>query len=379
MLKNSEVREIAPDIPEGLELGLRNYWYPLLLSEALPADKPVGITALGEALVAFRDATGKPNVLRDRCPHRGVKLSVGRILDGQLQCILHGIRFDGEGRCALIPWEPEDSPLRREVNIAAYPAEELGGYVWAYLSDGSDRPVPKLASEVPEELSDDENFVRFRLPVETWYANWLLAIDGGDAFHAVTLHATTQAVANKTWEKGKAQEAEVPLNERRVKIVDTPHGYRGISVDRQGKPIHHGHFTEDLKGDRFVAPGLTTTPIMPAPGALPYASRLWQFPIDARSTLVQRFLAWRVKKPEDRTRIEQIYNDIALPRLLAIAAEDRIVAEAQGELVAARSDEYLFKPDRDAVRIRRYLKDAFLAQRDGGRVPVRQEGMVFPV
>ncbi len=372
-------RELAPDIPAGLELGLRNYWYPVLQSEELTSDKPTGFIALGEALVAFRDAAGKPHVLKDRCPHRGLPLSVGRILDGQLQCILHGLRFGGDGRCALIPWEPDDSPLRNDVSVAAYPTEERGGYIWAFMRDRPEMVPPPLSAEVPEELFDEEHFVHFRLPPEIWHANWLLCIDGGDPFHAVILHSHSQAVEDKTWEKGKVAEPDVPLNERRVKIVETEQGYRGVAVDKTGKPIHHGHFTTGIKGQRYALPCITTTPITPAPGAAPYAARLWQFPIDTNTTRIQRFMSWRARTPDERARAEQTYNEVGLPRMRRVSAEDKMAAEAQGDLVAARSDEYLFWPDRDAILIRRRLKESFLASRDGDRIEVPDGGMVFPV
>jgi hypothetical protein len=40
-------QELAPGIPAGLPLGLRNYWYPVLQSEELPRERPVGFKALG--------------------------------------------------------------------------------------------------------------------------------------------------------------------------------------------------------------------------------------------------------------------------------------------------------------------------------------------
>src|SRR5260370_24986356 len=104
---DQEILDVAPNLPAGLPKGLRNYWYPVLQSEELPVGKPVSLMALGEPLVAWRDAQGKPCVVRDRCPHRSIKLSVGRVFDGNLQCILHGLRFDGPGRCIMIPCEEE--------------------------------------------------------------------------------------------------------------------------------------------------------------------------------------------------------------------------------------------------------------------------------
>ena len=154
----SDVPEIARGVPLGLELGLRNYWYPVLQSEELAAGKPAGFRVLGENFVAWRDSTGKPRVLRDKCPHRGAKLSAGRVLEGDLQCAWHGLRFNGSGRCTLIPWE-EGTKHLDEVSIAAFPAEELGGYVWAYIGDAEKFPPPPLVDCVPEELSQPQSFI----------------------------------------------------------------------------------------------------------------------------------------------------------------------------------------------------------------------------
>jgi phenylpropionate dioxygenase-like ring-hydroxylating dioxygenase large terminal subunit len=377
-LRSEAVREIAPDIPEGLERGLRNYWYPILQSEELPHDRPVALTALGENLVVWRDADGRPQAVIDVCPHRAVKLSTGRVLEGQLQCAFHGLRFDGGGRCVLIPWDTENRKLMDEVRVRAFPAEELGGYVWAYIGDAEKFPPPPLADEVPEELSDPDNFIWFRLPTEIWEANWLLTIDGGDAYHAVTLHADSQSSPDQRWQSGRVAESRVPLEDRRVEIVDTPHGIRGVSVDRDGKRIHHGHLTREIRGERVALPGIHTNPISPALGAEPYAARLWQFPIDAERTWIVRFLSWRASTDEERAQAEKIFTDIALPRLERVAKEDAMMSASQADLVTARANEFLFEPDMDLVRIRRRLKDAFLSQIDGERVPLGEGALAYP-
>ena len=152
-----------------------------------------------------------------------------------------------------------------------------------------------MEREVPEELTKPDEFIWFRLPTEVWRTNWLLAVDGSDAFHAVVLHASSQAVTGKTWTGGQAEQSEIPLSERRMKIVKTSHGIRGVALDAEGKPLHHGHFTVDVKGDRFVLPCLHTNPIQPAPGATPYTSRLWQFAIDEQRTQIVRYAVWRAR------------------------------------------------------------------------------------
>lgn len=376
----SSVPEIAPNVPLGLPAGLENYWYPVLQSEELPAGKPLGFTVLGQSLVAWRDSNGQPCVVKDRCPHRSIRLSVGRVLDGELQCVLHGLRFDGKGTCTLIPWEQERSQLHDRVGVRAFPAQELGGYVWAYIGDPVRFPPPPLAAEVPEELSKPEEYMIFRLPTQVWKANWLLAIDGSDAYHAVTLHAESQAVEDKTWEGGRAAGVSLPLADRRVRIVRTSHGVRGVSVDRQGKPIHHGHFTVDVKGERFTLPCIHTNPIVAAPGAAPYASRLWQYPIDETHTMIVRFLSWRARTDAERDAVRKVYEQVALPRLEKVAEEDAWAAEAQGDLISARNEEFLLSPDEDVVKVRRSIAGAFTAQlQSGARVAVPSGALAYPV
>jgi len=369
-MRKPKVREIVPDVPEGLEWGLRNYWYPILQSEELPADAPVGMTVLGEDLAVWRDGAGSPRVVIDHCPHRNAKLSVGRILNGDIQCRFHGLRFNGKGRCTLIPWQPDDAGLRDELRVSSYPAEELGGYIWAYLGDVEKFPPPPLADEVPEELLDEENFVCFKVPTETWNANWLLTIDGQDAYHSVTLHAGSQKVPSG--------DGAVAMADRRVKIVETSYGIRALSTDLAGNVLDQGHFT-DVKGDRFVLPCLSTNPVRPRVGMDPYNVRVWQMPIDDKRTLVARFLSFRATGAEDRARLRKFFDEIALPRGSKVSAEDALIAEAQGDLVAARANEYLFKADLETVKLRRLLKKAFLDQKDGKRLAIPKEALAFPV
>lgn len=368
------VPELAPNVPEGLPLGLPNYWYPVLQSEELPFDKPVGFRALGESFAAWRDAHGRPCVVKDRCPHRSMKLSVGRVMDGELQCILHGLRFDGNGRCTLIPWEKERGNIHDKVGVRASPARELGGYIWAYLGDAEKFPPPPLESEVPEELLKPGEFECFRLPTQVWKANWLLAIDGSDGFHAVTLHTVSQSASDL------ARQGGVPLKDRRVEIVQTNHGIRGVSVGLEGRPIGHGHYTTDVRGERFALPCVTTNPISPAPGAASYAARLWQFPVDEHNTLVVRFLTFRAKTEAERARAKATFASVASQRIEKVGEEDAWAVETQGDLLEARRNEFLLSPDEDVVKVRRAIARAFLVQRTAGeREPVPPGALDCPV
>jgi len=366
-----DVPELVRGVPRGLELGLRNYWYPVAQSEELAADKPIGTHCLNEDLVLFRDKQGTPGVLYDRCPHRYVKLSSGRVLDGQLQCAYHGLRYDRGGACTLIPWETDaDAGQLFKARARSYPCVELGGYVWAYIGD-------------------PDRFVHFRLPTDEWGANWLLVIDGGDAYHAVTLHMESQyheAVARYLGAGGEGTAPKLtPLEDRRVKIVETDgHGLRGISVDLEGNMLDHGHGLDKFKGERFNLPGLVSNVLRPKAGDAAYVSRLFQVPIDYHRTRLFRYAAWRAETAEERERLARHFEAVVKPRQLKTGAEDREMARVAGDLVESRKNEILFGPDRDMMRIRRRLAAAFVAQQDSRRAPADEPtptpaSLAFPV
>jgi phenylpropionate dioxygenase-like ring-hydroxylating dioxygenase large terminal subunit len=374
----SKPAESARGVPAGLELGLRNYWYPVLRSDQLKADRPLGFKVLGESLVAWRDAAGKPNVVRDKCPHRGVKLSAGRVLNGDLQCAWHGLRFDGAGHCTLIPWEPETSPLLAEVCVSAYPARELAGWIWSYIGDPVKFPPPPLEDVMPEELLHPDQFMVFPFDVDVMKVNWLQALDGSDGYHAVTLHSYSQPVSGAAQAGKPLARPSVPLADRRVGVVNTPQGLRGVSVDREGKPIHHGHFMDGWRGERWTLPCLYSIPLSPAPNLPAYVSRYYQFAVDATHTQTSRWAAMRASTLEERERCEQLWQDVIGPRLRQVISEDRAMLEALGDLAESRAEEYLFRADMDVIDWRRTLADAWNAQREGRRPLPDKAAFVFP-
>ena len=88
-----------------------NQWYVVLGSNQVKG-KPVGVTRMGEKLVFWRDDTGRLSCLRDRCVHRGVQLSKGRVVsNGRLQCPFHGFEYDTTGRVQKIPANGQNAPV----------------------------------------------------------------------------------------------------------------------------------------------------------------------------------------------------------------------------------------------------------------------------
>ena len=109
-----------------------NQWYAVLDSNEVPKGKTIGVTRMGEKLVFWRDAQGKVSCLRDVCPHRGVALSIGKVLGDHVQCPFHGFEFDTTGRCVLIPANGRNGPISREMKAFDYPTYEAHGFIFIW-------------------------------------------------------------------------------------------------------------------------------------------------------------------------------------------------------------------------------------------------------
>lgn len=105
--------------------------------------QPLAITVMDVPLVLAREQGGQLLVLEDRCPHRQVPLSHGRMTEAGLECPYHGWTFGAGGKCSGIPGLVPGTPLPA-VSARAVPAVELDGMVWVRLSRHGDAVPPPL-------------------------------------------------------------------------------------------------------------------------------------------------------------------------------------------------------------------------------------------
>jgi phenylpropionate dioxygenase-like ring-hydroxylating dioxygenase large terminal subunit len=113
--------------------GLKRCWFPILRATDL-STRPIPVRVLGVPLVLFRGANGEPSLLEDRCPHRLVPLSLGRVEKGELRCAYHGWTFDSEGKCTDVPSLPRHKPVPK-VCVRGYLVRVVRDTIWASLSD----------------------------------------------------------------------------------------------------------------------------------------------------------------------------------------------------------------------------------------------------
>ena len=56
-----------------------------------------------------------------------------------------------------------------------------------------------------------------------------------------------------------------------------------------------------------------------------------------------------------------------------------MIAESQGDLVTARTNEHLLEPDISMYEVRQNIRAAFLAQLNGNRMALTKESLLWPI
>jgi len=129
------------------------HWHAVVSSREL-REKPLAKTRFGERLVFWRDASGQPVCLEDRCAHRGAALSLGTVRDGRIACPFHGLCYDPRGRCVKVPVE-RDWKIPESLKVATYPVAEGDGMVWLWRGPAADTEMLPLLPALPRlELVD---------------------------------------------------------------------------------------------------------------------------------------------------------------------------------------------------------------------------------
>lgn len=163
---------------------LKNFWYVAASSHDI-GRTPFSRTILGEPIVFFRKEDGTPVALEDRCVHRHLPLSMGKLVGDHLQCHYHGLRYDCSGQCVKVPGQNAVPPSAR---VRAYPVAERHRWLWVFMGD------PAQAD--PDAIADfhwlDDPGWGAKASYLHVKANWQLIVDNLlDLTHLAFVHEST--------------------------------------------------------------------------------------------------------------------------------------------------------------------------------------------
>jgi phenylpropionate dioxygenase-like ring-hydroxylating dioxygenase large terminal subunit len=320
-----------------LAKGLRNQWYAICPSNFV-TEKPLSLRRCGYRMVLWRGLDGTLYALEDRCPHRGVPLSCGILMDDRIACGYHGVQVDKDGVAVVVPGSP-GCKLEGSKSTKSFPVQERNDLIFAYVGDDAHPDAPELV--LPEELSSPE-YSSFLCYAE-WRGDYRYVIDNVmDPMHGTFLHKQSHSMSfGETQANFKIRETETGFvfekeGQRNVNFDWTEYGHTGalwlrleIPYPKTGGP-----------GGSFVIVGMYT-------------------PISENMCAV---VHWRCRKVSDwqRDTWRFLYKNRLEARHWHVLEQDRTMLELCDP--DANKHENLYAHDMGLVRMRRVMRNQAIAQ-----------------
>ena len=191
MFRASNHSRFAGDLPRNCTFAesdwriLASFWHPIAFVHEI-GHAPFKATLLDVDLVVYRTSKGI-SAARDICPHRGTRISDGWIEDDTLVCPMHGLRFNGAGKCVKIPSIADpDVAIPTRMRLSLLKTEERYGIVFACLADEPLHPLPVWPG------IDDPNLKNLYIPSGTWQAAASRHVENfNDVAHFPWVHKAT--------------------------------------------------------------------------------------------------------------------------------------------------------------------------------------------
>ncbi|GAA1236087.1 aromatic ring-hydroxylating dioxygenase subunit alpha [Prauserella halophila] len=110
----------------------RNAWYVAARSAEVQTGRLLPRFLLGDPVVMYRAEDDIPVAMVDRCVHRQMPLSLGRLKGNQIECGYHGLTFASDGNCVRIPGSTR---IADKVRVQTFPLVEGNGLIWIWMGD----------------------------------------------------------------------------------------------------------------------------------------------------------------------------------------------------------------------------------------------------
>jgi phenylpropionate dioxygenase-like ring-hydroxylating dioxygenase large terminal subunit len=377
--------QVGPGTPMGEVF--RRFWIPVVLSEEVPDpdSDPIAIRILGEDLLAFRATSGKVGLTSAYCAHRHAHLFWGRNEQEGIRCTYHGWKYDPSGQCVDMPNEPGDLSFKDKIKLRAYPTQEAGGCIWAYM--GPPEKQPEMHQLEWTRVPAENVLVTKRLQEN----NWAQAVEGGiDSSHISYLHNTDMHRVNNSTADKSPQMTVSPRDFGFIEAArrNTPEGKHYWRIrpflvpssiiipggDQPGRNLS-GHVWVPIDDDHVWTYTITWNAERPlkteeVDGLL--AGTGIHCPVDKE---VRR---WDLKTSKGYKPIRNIDNEYLIDRPLqrersftginGISEQDCSIQESMGR-ISPRWEEHLGTADRGIIEFRRILLQLARDMRDGREPP----------
>lgn len=349
-MESAKQNKLLTEVGKGTPMGnlMRRYWQPIGALVDMDNKWTRRIRLLGEDLVLFKDRQGRLGLIAEQCPHRRASFAHGIPTQDGIRCPYHGWEYNAQGKCVNQPNEQDKCAFRDKVSTDAYPVEEMGGMLFAYMGPQPQPLLPRWDGFVAQGTI--RMMGRTILPI-----NWLQIMENSlDPVHTEWLHG-------HHYEFLKEQEGvKVAISTRHLKIDFKEFEY-GMTKHR----LLEGH-SED--GDDWKIGHPIVFPNMLAVGNGDEKSRYYSFqmrvPVDDTHTMHLWFNAYvppqGVEVPQhllDRVHTYEVpFKDDSGEFIVDnVDGQDMMAWISQGA-IADRTLENLGATDKGVVMYRRMLK-----------------------
>jgi 5,5'-dehydrodivanillate O-demethylase len=346
--ENNQLTQVGRGTPMG-ELW-RRYWLPIAASSELIAKPTKAVRLLGEDLVLYRDKQGRPGLIGPQCAHRRMSMLLGIPDNDGLRCPYHGWLYGKDGKCLEQPYETAEDPtssFKDRIRMLAYPVQELGGLLFAYLGPEPAPLIPRWELFVRDGVLRD-------IGAAVIPCNWLQIMENSlDPVHVEWLH---QHFFNYVQERlGRTDFKGKPVSHKKINFKEFEHGIvKTRMLDGQ---------TEDSEDWRVGHPVLFPNILLS--GSTQRPTFQIRVPLDDTHTLHLWYTCYARDdaKPQD---VIPFYN-VPVPGVDATgepdwslldnnSGEDMIAWVTQGG-VADRTQEALGLSDKGIILYRKQLKE----------------------
>ena len=335
---------------------LRNVWYVAAWPEDV-TETPLRRVVTGEPVVLFRLSDGTPAALLDICPHRWVPLSRGRVVEDQIECGYHGLRFDASGACTHNPHgevRPANASVRR------FPVVEMHGIVWIWMGDAEQADsarIPDFAVVGRGDHAIAKGSMRVDANVDLITDNLL------DLSHVQYLHPQLRSPSGGEQRYEVRQEGSTVWS-MRWRDRTLPNGLHEMFWPKDKLGDTRAHMRWDAPSVMFLDVGITECGAPVEEGVALPSVHLLTPETESSTHYFWGFLRNRRIEDADLTaRIRSL-------GIQAFEGEDKPVIEAQQEngriAERHRMRQVLLTPDAAAMRVRRVFAELLEAERVRG-------------
>lgn len=312
--------------------GLLGRWYVVAKSAAVKPDVPFAVKALGQELVLWRSADSQLNCVEDRCPHRGARLSCGRVTGPHISCRYHGVTIDRTGAIVSVPALGK-SGLEGRKAIAAYAVKEAYDGVFVYFPS-AEYPEPRPLA-LPADLVDPAN-TSF-LCTAQWDCNYRYIVENlVDPMHGIYLHGDSFTLAYG------AKTDKIEIEQTELGFVVQRAAQRGINLD----------WVEMVTNTSFMHARV----IIPYPASGGPGGHMLVVPsVTPIDELHSRIFFWRTRKVSgvERELWRFLFRSTFEARHWSVLEQDREMLSSMPD--NARARELLYQHDGGVARMREIL------------------------